>query len=163
MNVREVRSVFVCVDSSTDDDVRDDASETEQADAAVRVHAHVAHRVQELDTLRVKHVTDRHVGGAAQVVVALQQGAGGAEGAVAVHFMRHRAGEYEALVHVNGERLPPPGLYHRILKEIEVPLLTAALAATRGNQIRAADLLGLNRNTLRKRIRELGIWSGRQA
>ena len=56
-----------------------------------------------------------------------------------------------------GDRLPPPGLYHRILKEIEVPLLTAALAATRGNQIRAADLLGLNRNTLRKKIRDLDI------
>jgi two-component system nitrogen regulation response regulator GlnG len=53
--------------------------------------------------------------------------------------------------------VPPPGLYHRILREIEVPLLTAALAATRGNQIRAADLLGLNRNTLRKKIRDLGI------
>ncbi|MEO6380633.1 MAG: helix-turn-helix domain-containing protein, partial [Nitrobacter sp.] len=53
--------------------------------------------------------------------------------------------------------LPPPGLYHRILREIEVPLLTAALAATRGNQIRAADLLGLNRNTLRKKIRDLDI------
>ena len=53
--------------------------------------------------------------------------------------------------------VPPPGLYHRILKEIEVPLLTAALAATRGNQIRAADLLGLNRNTLRKKIRDLDI------
>ncbi len=44
--------------------------------------------------------------------------------------------------------LPPPGLYHRILREVEYPLLSAALAATRGNQIRAADLLGLNRNTL---------------
>jgi two-component system, NtrC family, nitrogen regulation response regulator GlnG len=53
--------------------------------------------------------------------------------------------------------VPPPGLYHRILKEIEIPLLTAALAATRGNQIRAADLLGLNRNTLRKKIRDLDI------
>ena len=53
--------------------------------------------------------------------------------------------------------VPPPGLYHRILQEIEVPLLTAALAATRGNQIRAADLLGLNRNTLRKKIRDLDI------
>src|SRR6266853_634633 len=53
--------------------------------------------------------------------------------------------------------VPPPGLYDRILKEIEVPLLTAALAATRGNQIRAADLLGLNRNTLRKKIRDLDI------
>ena len=53
--------------------------------------------------------------------------------------------------------LPPPGLYHRILREIEYPLLSAALAATRGNQIRAADLLGLNRNTLRKKIRDLDI------
>jgi two-component system nitrogen regulation response regulator GlnG len=53
--------------------------------------------------------------------------------------------------------LPPPGLYHRILREIEYPLLAAALAATRGNQIRAADLLGLNRNTLRKKIRDLDI------
>jgi two-component system, NtrC family, nitrogen regulation response regulator GlnG len=53
--------------------------------------------------------------------------------------------------------LPPPGLYHRILREVEYPLLSAALAATRGNQIRAADLLGVNRNTLRKKIRELKI------
>lgn len=53
--------------------------------------------------------------------------------------------------------LPPPGLYHRILREVEYPLLTAALAATRGNQIRAADLLGVNRNTLRKKIRDLDI------
>ena len=55
------------------------------------------------------------------------------------------------------EGLPPAGLYHRILREIEHPLLTAALAATRGNQIRAADLLGVNRNTLRKKIRDLDI------
>src|SRR6202789_1245090 len=53
--------------------------------------------------------------------------------------------------------LPPPGLYHRILREVEGPLLSAALAATRGNQIRAADLLGVNRNTLRKKIRDLHI------
>jgi two-component system nitrogen regulation response regulator GlnG len=53
--------------------------------------------------------------------------------------------------------LPPAGLYHRILREIEHPLLSAALAATRGNQIRAADLLGLNRNTLRKKVRDLDI------
>jgi two-component system nitrogen regulation response regulator GlnG len=53
--------------------------------------------------------------------------------------------------------LPPAGLYHRILREVEYPLLTAALAATRGNQIRAADLLGVNRNTLRKKIRDLDI------
>src|SRR3974390_490755 len=53
--------------------------------------------------------------------------------------------------------LPPAGLYHRVLREIEYPLVTAALTATRGNQIRAAALLGVNRNTLRKKIRDLDI------
>ncbi len=57
----------------------------------------------------------------------------------------------------HGERLPPPGLYDRILQEIERPLLSICLGATRGNQIRAAHLLGLNRNTLRKKIRDLGL------
>ena len=56
-----------------------------------------------------------------------------------------------------GHGLPPPGLYQRILREVEVPLISAALGATRGNQIKAAELLGLNRNTLRKKIRELDI------
>ena len=56
-----------------------------------------------------------------------------------------------------GSGLPPPGLYQRILREVEVPLISAALGATRGNQIKAAELLGLNRNTLRKKIRELDI------
>jgi two-component system nitrogen regulation response regulator GlnG len=56
-----------------------------------------------------------------------------------------------------GDGLPPPGLYHRILREIEEPLIGAALAATRGNQIKAAELLGLNRNTLRKKIRDLDM------
>jgi two-component system nitrogen regulation response regulator GlnG len=53
-----------------------------------------------------------------------------------------------------GESLPPAGLYDRILRDVENPLITAALAATRGNQIRAAELLGLNRNTLRKKIKD---------
>ena len=56
-----------------------------------------------------------------------------------------------------GQDLPPAGLYTRVLRKVESPLITAALAATRGNQIRAADLLGLNRNTLRKKIRDLAI------
>jgi len=56
-----------------------------------------------------------------------------------------------------GQELPPAGLSTRVLRKVEFPLITAALAATRGNQIRAADLLGLNRNTLRKKIRDLGI------
>ena len=56
-----------------------------------------------------------------------------------------------------GDSLPPPGLYHRILREVETPLVSAALAATRGNQIKAAELLGVNCNTLRKKIRDLDI------
>ena len=62
-----------------------------------------------------------------------------------------------------GNTLPPPGLYHRILREIEGPLIGAALAATRGNQIKAAELLGLNRNTLRKKVRDLDLQVVRSA
>ena len=56
-----------------------------------------------------------------------------------------------------GNDIPPPGLYHRILRELEAPLITVSLAATRGNQIKAAEMLGLNRNTLRKKIRDLEL------
>ena len=56
-----------------------------------------------------------------------------------------------------GKDLPPEGLYERILSEIEPPLLRAALTATHGNQIKAADLLGINRNTLRSKLRERKI------
>ncbi|MEM9044486.1 MAG: nitrogen regulation protein NR(I) [Pseudomonadota bacterium] len=56
-----------------------------------------------------------------------------------------------------GGDLPPPGLYDRFLREVELPLIAITLAATRGNQLKAADLLGINRNTLRKKIRELDI------
>ncbi len=57
--------------------------------------------------------------------------------------------------HTDG--LPAAGLYQRILKEVERPLITLTLQATSGNQIRAAEVLGLNRNTLRKKIRDLNI------
>lgn len=53
--------------------------------------------------------------------------------------------------------LPSAGLYQRVLKEVERPLITLTLQATNGNQIRAAEVLGLNRNTLRKKIRDLNI------
>lgn len=59
--------------------------------------------------------------------------------------------------------LPSAGLYDRILREIERPLLSVALKECRGNQLRAAELLGLNRNTLRKKIRELGLMTGRKS
>jgi two-component system nitrogen regulation response regulator GlnG len=66
---------------------------------------------------------------------------------------RYLAGHFASY----GRELPPAGLYDRILQHVERPLLMAALAATRGNHIRAAALLGLNRNTLRKKIRDLDI------
>ncbi|MEO0343391.1 MAG: response regulator [Pseudomonadota bacterium] len=58
---------------------------------------------------------------------------------------------------LHGDVLPPPGLYNRILKEVELPLIALSLSATRGNQIKTAELLGINRNTLRKKIRDLDI------
>jgi two-component system nitrogen regulation response regulator GlnG len=70
------------------------------------------------------------------------------------HAVEHYLQRYFASY---GDELPPPGLYERILAEVEYPLVLTAMTATRGNQIKAADLLGLNRNTLRKKIRELGV------
>ena len=70
-------------------------------------------------------------------------------GAVEMHLDRY--------FQLHGDALPPAGLYDRVLREIELPLIALTLAATRGNQVKAADLLGINRNTLRKKIRELDI------
>jgi len=76
-------------------------------------------------------------------------GAEGLAGAVERHIKDYFA------AHKGG--LPAAGLYDRVLREVERPLIVQTLGATRGNQIRAAHLLGLNRNTLRKKIRELDI------
>jgi len=57
--------------------------------------------------------------------------------------------------------LPSKGLYDRVLQEIERPLLSLALSECGGNQLRTAELLGLNRNTLRKKLRILGLEAGR--
>jgi two-component system nitrogen regulation response regulator GlnG len=69
--------------------------------------------------------------------------------AVELHLKRY--------FNMHGDSLPPPGLHDRVLREVELPLIALTLSATRGNQLRAAELLGINRNTLRKRIRELDI------
>ena len=58
---------------------------------------------------------------------------------------------------LHGGQLPPPGLYQRILREVELPLIEISLDATGGNQAKCADLLGINRNTLRKKITDLDI------
>ena len=55
------------------------------------------------------------------------------------------------------DKLPSSGLYLRIINEVERPLISICLNATKGNQIKASKLLGLNRNTLRKKIKELKI------
>jgi len=54
-------------------------------------------------------------------------------------------------------QLPPNGLYDRILAEVERPLIEKCLQECNGNQIKTAELMGINRNTLRKKIRLLGI------
>ena len=53
--------------------------------------------------------------------------------------------------------MAPTDIYDRVIAEVERPLIRLTLAATRGNQIKAAAMLGLNRNTLRKKIRDLEI------
>ena len=58
---------------------------------------------------------------------------------------------------LHGGMLPPPGLYARVLRELELPLIEIALDATGGNQAKCAELLGINRNTLRKKITDLDI------
>ncbi len=70
-------------------------------------------------------------------------------GSVARHLRRY--------FDLHGNMLPPPGLYARILREVEAPLIEIALEATGGNQAKCADLLGINRNTLRKKITDLDI------
>ncbi len=59
-----------------------------------------------------------------------------------------------------GNGLPPGDMYNRILAEVERPLLRACLEATGGNQLKAARLLGINRNTLRKKLTDLGLDAG---
>jgi two-component system nitrogen regulation response regulator GlnG len=69
--------------------------------------------------------------------------------AIEQHLARHFASY--------GHSLPPDGLYDRVLAELERPLLRLTLAAVRGNQLKAARMLGINRNTLRKKLTDLGV------
>jgi DNA-binding protein Fis len=53
--------------------------------------------------------------------------------------------------------LPVGGLYQTVINEVERPLLAVTLKAVAGNQKKASEVLGINRNTLRKKIQELGM------
>ncbi|HSJ78713.1 MAG TPA: sigma 54-interacting transcriptional regulator, partial [Erythrobacter sp.] len=69
-----------------------------------------------------------------------------------------QSGFGDALANWLAAESPPSGaIYHRALAAFEKPLIEYALGRTGGNQLRAAQLLGINRNTLRKRIGELGL------
>lgn len=93
------------------------------------------------------------LGQAARREAAVEEAADGFETAVS----RRLEGEFAAA----SPGLPAAGLYDRLLAEVERPLILQALNATRGNQIRAAAVLGINRNTLRKKIQTLNIRTGR--
>ncbi|MGE3258980.1 MAG: sigma-54-dependent transcriptional regulator [Geobacter sp.] len=81
-----------------------------------------------------------------------------------IHAVPQEQQSLEAIVEaklrssMNGiEKLDKGDIYDRVLEQVERPLIRFTLEKTRGNQVRAADILGINRNTLRKKISELGI------
>ena len=59
------------------------------------------------------------------------------------------------LAHLEGHH--PAPLYDLVLSEIEEPMFRVVMRHTGGNQTRAAEILGINRATLRRKLRELGL------
>jgi two-component system nitrogen regulation response regulator GlnG len=74
-------------------------------------------------------------------------------------FLRRKLelGHIRQFLAASKDGMPMHDIYDRVIAEVERPLIQLTLSATRGNQIKAAAMLGLNRNTLRKKIRELAI------
>ena len=130
------------------------------ADAVVRLQAHLwPGNVRELENLiwRLAALAPDETVGASAVERELSTDAPpqthDGDNSLCATIERH----LDAYFASHGDSLPPDGIYLRVMKEIERPLIARSLQATRGNQIKAASLLGLNRNTLRKKIRELEI------
>ena len=84
---------------------------------------------------------------------AAREPAAGANGSLEHAVERH----VRALLAAVGDGVDPVDIHGQVLAEVERPLIRLLLAATRGNQIKAAAMLGLNRNTLRKKVRDLAI------
>lgn len=69
------------------------------------------------------------------------------------HAVKHSIRRY--LFELDGTQ--PNNMYDLVLKQVEQPLFEAILEHTKGNQSRAAELLGLNRGTLRKKLRSYNL------
>ena len=98
---------------------------------------------------------------AAELAEAVRAAPGGAPAAAPVAGTEPLAAAVERHIRqflaASSDGMPMQDIYDRVIAEVERPLIEMTLAATRGNQIRAAAILGLNRNTLRKKIRDLDI------
>ncbi len=103
-----------------------------------------------LDALRAKgyHVSTGSVGGASVNVA--QDGPSATPAEIVARSVEVLEGEFD-------EAEDPTTLYRFVLQAVEKRLIENALERNRGNQLAAARLLGINRNTLRSRIRRLGI------
>ncbi len=97
----------------------------------------------------------------AETLEPVEAGGGAAAGEAAVAqtlagaVERHVQGVLAAHAAAGGE--DAANIYDLVIAEVERPLIRLTLSVTRGNQIKAAAMLGLNRNTLRKKIRDLAI------
>ena len=128
-------------------------------DAEARLRAHSwPGNVRELDNLMRRLAAISRDPVISATLIDAQLGSSVADRAPVAESLSEAFDMYLARYFVGfGDGLPPPGLYDRVLADVERPLFRATLAAVRGNQVRAADLLGINRNTLRKKLTELKI------
>ncbi len=83
-----------------------------------------------------------------------EQGSGAFEAEVEALLSRYFLARLSAVEEADGE------IYSSVIEQVERPLIKLALAATRGNKVKAASILGLNRNTLRSKINSLGLSDG---
>lgn len=132
-------------------------------DALARMAAHNwPGNVRELENLmrRLAALSREEVISARQIDQALAQGGTEAQPSIAPSNEGLESavdGQLSQYFSSFGSHLPPDGIYERVLHAVEGPLLRRTLVAVQGNQLRAAELLGINRNTLRKKLNEHDI------